>query len=304
MQAIVLAGGEGRRIYPLCAGRAKPMFKIIGKPLIEHTLLRAIEAGIKDFVIVIGKNGEEIKRHFGNGKKFGVNIKYALQEKPLGMANAVESARELLEEHFLVINADDVIEKKAYELTINEFEETGADIILCAKEVEETWKYGILGIDDKGFVKRIIEKPKKGEEPSNYAVISPYLMTNKILEYYEKVGVSDHQYEDAIQAFINDGGKVRYVVYNGFFSSFKFPWDLFKINKFLIDNFMESKINEDVKISESAKIEGKVFIGKGVIIEDNVVIAAGSIITKNIPSNSIYINGITKSIIFKGKGKI
>ncbi|MCW1296675.1 MAG: sugar phosphate nucleotidyltransferase [Candidatus Parvarchaeota archaeon] len=294
MQAVVLAGGEGKRIYPLFAGRPKPMFKIIGKPIIEWTILNAKNAGINDFVIVIGKNGEEIKNHFENGKKFGVKIKYALQEEPLGMANALQSAEEFLDEHFLVINADDVIEKEAYELTINEFEETGADIILCAREVEETWKYGILGLDENGFVKRIIEKPKKGEEPSNYAVISPYLMTKEIFEYYKKIQVSDHQYEDAIQAFIDDHGKVRYVIYNGFFSSFKFPWDLFRINKFLMDNFMEPKISEEAKITESAKIEDKVFIADGVRVLENATIRGPCFIDENsIIGNNALIRNYT-----------
>jgi len=203
LQTVVLAGGTGKRVFPLAVNKPKPMFKILGKPLIQYVIETMKEADLKDFIIVIGHNGEQIKDHLGNGDNLGVNIEYTLQEEALGTANALERAKDLVEDAFFVVNADDIFESSLIKEMIKRFRESDADIVLSCKPVEETWKFGIIEIkNDK--VTRIVEKPPRGREPSSLAVIGAYLMTKKIFDYCERVPVSDHQYEDAIQSFIED----------------------------------------------------------------------------------------------------
>ncbi|MEM3442877.1 MAG: nucleotidyltransferase family protein, partial [Candidatus Bathyarchaeia archaeon] len=193
MQTVILAGGSGRRVFPLAAVKPKPMFKILGKPLIHHVIETLKEAGLKEFTVVIGKNGKLIKDYLTDGKKFGVNIEYALQKKPLGMANALETAKDLVEDHFFVVNADDIFESSMIKEMLKKFKKSKAEIVLSCKPVEETWKFGIIQIkNDK--VTKLVEKPPKGTEPSNLAVIGVYLMTKKIFGYFQKIPVSDHQY--------------------------------------------------------------------------------------------------------------
>ncbi|MEM3623409.1 MAG: sugar phosphate nucleotidyltransferase [Candidatus Bathyarchaeia archaeon] len=263
MQTVILAGGSGRRVFPLAAVKPKPMFKILGKPLIHHVIETLKEAGLKEFTVVIGKNGKLIKDYLTDGKKFGVNIEYALQKKPLGMANALETAKDLVEDHFFVVNADDIFESSMIKEMLKKFKKSKAEIVLSCKPVEETWKFGIIQIkNDK--VTKLVEKPPKGTEPSNLAVIGVYLMTKKIFGYFQKIPVSDHQYEDAIQKFIEDKNMVTSVSYEGFFTSYKYPWDLFTINAHLMDKQIKEKIVEEgVKISERANVDGKVWIRRG-----------------------------------------
>ncbi|MGQ9506929.1 MAG: bifunctional sugar-1-phosphate nucleotidylyltransferase/acetyltransferase [Candidatus Bathycorpusculaceae bacterium] len=263
MRTVILAGGSGRRVFPLAAVKPKPMFKILGKPLIQHVIETLKEAGLRDFIVVIGKNGKQIKDYLADGKKLGVKIEYALQKKPLGMANALEAAKGLVEDNFFVVNADDVFESSLIKEMLKQFRKENAEIVLSCKTVEETWKFGIIQIKDNK-VTRLVEKPPKGMEPSNLAVIGVYLMTKKIFSYFRKVPVSDHQYEDAIQKFIEDKNVVTAVSYEGFFASYKYPWDLFTINVHLMDEQIREKIVEDdVKISEGANVEGKVWIRRG-----------------------------------------
>jgi UDP-N-acetylglucosamine diphosphorylase/glucosamine-1-phosphate N-acetyltransferase len=263
LQTIILAGGEGKRVFPLAANSPKPMFKLLGKPLIHHAIDTLKEAGLKDYVVVVGHRGEQIKDYLKDGSSLGVNIEYAVQKESLGMADALKTAEELAEDNFFVVNADDVFEASLIKQMARQFKEGDAEIVLSCKPVEETWKFGIIRVEDNR-VTDFVEKPPKGKEPGNLAVVGVYILTKQIFDYYRKIPVSDHQYEDAILTFIKDRNVVKAVSYGGFFAGYKYPWDLFTINRHLMDNKIKQQIiKEDVKISERATVEGKVWIERG-----------------------------------------
>jgi UDP-N-acetylglucosamine diphosphorylase/glucosamine-1-phosphate N-acetyltransferase len=281
LQTIILAGGEGKRVFPLAVNRPKPMFKLLGKPLIHHVIDTLKEAGLKDYVIVVGHRGEQIKDYLKDGSELGVNIDYTIQKEPLGMADALETAKILTEDHFFVVNADDIFESSLIEQMIKQFREGQAEIVLSCKPVQETWKFGIIRIEDEK-VTNFVEKPPRGKEPSNLAVVGVYILPKQIFDYYKKIPVSDHQYEDAILQFIQDRNIVKAVNYNGFFAGYKYPWDLFTINKHLMDQQLTKQtIKEDVNISELATVEGKVWIGQGTKVFDGACIRGPCYIGEN-----------------------
>ena len=290
MQAIILAGGLGKRVFPLAVNKPKPMFEILGKPLIHHVIMTLKDAGLKDLVVVVGHCGEQIKDYLGDGNKFGVNIDYAVQRESLGMANALETAKSLTEDNFLVVNADDIFEASLLKKMIRQFRHGGAEIVLSCKPVKETWKFGIISVEDEN-VTDFVEKPPKGEEPSNLAVIGVYILPKRIFDYYKKIPLSDHQYEDAILQFIKDRNVVKTVSYDGFFAGYKYPWDLFTINQYLMDSQIKRQTFEDgVEISGRATVEGRVWIGEGTrvfegacikgpcYIGDNCVVGGNSLV--------------------------
>jgi UDP-N-acetylglucosamine diphosphorylase/glucosamine-1-phosphate N-acetyltransferase len=281
LQAIILAGGAGKRVFPLAAIKPKPLFKLLGKPLIQHVIELLKVNGLDNFVVVIGHGGEQIKEYFGDGSKFGVHIAYTVQEEALGMANALETTEALAEDHFFVVNADDLFEGILIADMVAKFRECGAEIVLSCKPVEETWKFGIITVDGDR-VTNLVEKPPKGKETSNLAVIGVYLMSKKIFGYFRRIPVSDHQYEDAIQKFIEDGNNVCATRYERFFAGYKYPWDLFTLNNYLMNTQVtQPHIEENVLISESAKIEGNVWIRKGAKILDNAVVIGPCYIGEN-----------------------
>ncbi|MCW4031302.1 MAG: sugar phosphate nucleotidyltransferase [Candidatus Bathyarchaeota archaeon] len=263
MQTIILAGGAGKRVFPLAVNKPKPMFKLLGKPLIRHVIDTLKEAGLKDYIVVLGHQGGQIKRYLKDGRNLDINIEYTIQKEPLGMANALQTARDLAEETFFVVNADDIFEASLIKQLKDQFKKGDAEIFLSCKPVQETWKFGIIRVEDEK-VTGFVEKPPKGKEPSNLAVVGVYILPNKIFDYYKRIPVSDHQYEDAIQNFINDRNVVKAVNYDGFFAGYKYPWDLFTINKHLMDRQLTKQtIEENVKISNQATVEDRVWIGQG-----------------------------------------
>ncbi len=292
MQTVVLAGGTGKRVFPLAVTQPKPMFKILGKPLIQHVIETVKEAGLTDLIIVIGHNGEQIREYLADGGKLGVNIDYAVQKEALGMANALEAAKDLVEDNFFVVNADDIFESSLIKKMIRQFKKGGAEIVLSCKPVEETWKFGIIRVEDDR-VNDFVEKPPKGQEPSNLAVVGVYIMPKRIFDYYKKIPVSDHQYEDAIQKAIQDKSAVRAISYDGFFAGYKYPWDLFTINKYLMDACIKKPIIEDdVELSERTRVEGNVWLRRGTRILEGTCIRGPCYIGENsyIGNNSLVWN--------------
>ncbi len=293
MKTIILAGGLGNRVYPLSLTKPKSMFKILGKPLLHHVIDTLKEANLKDFIIVTGHLSDQIKAYFGDGTSFGANIQYAYQDKPLGMANAIQTVKNLVEDNFLVVNGDDIFDSSLIERKISAFRNGDTELLLSCKPTKETWKLAAIRMSDEGLVEKIVEKPPLGHEPSDLGVIGAYILPTKIFDYYEKVPLNDMQHELAIQKFIDEGNLVRAVGYDGIFSSYKYPWDLFAINQHLMDKLLTKPVIEDgTNISEKAEIEENVWISKGTRVLENVMIRGPCYIGENslIGNNSLIWN--------------
>ncbi len=106
MQVAILAGGLATRLGDLTRNQPKSMVKVWGEPFLEYQLELLKRGGIKDIVLCISHMGEQIERHFGNGRKYGVNIKYSVEDKLLGTAGALKKAEALLNDIFFTMYGD------------------------------------------------------------------------------------------------------------------------------------------------------------------------------------------------------
>lgn len=106
MQAVILAGGLGTRLRPLTESVPKPMVPVAGRPYLEHQIELLRRQGIEDVVLLTGYLGEQIEKHFGDGWKHGVRIRYSREREPLGTGGALVNAMPLLQDRFLVLNGD------------------------------------------------------------------------------------------------------------------------------------------------------------------------------------------------------
>ncbi len=291
MKAVILAAGTGKRVYPLAVNKPKPMFKLLGKPLMEYVVEELARAGVTEMICVVGHNAKQIRECFGE-ESHGAKISYVTQDEARGMADALLCAEKLVNNSkFLVVNADDVFEPGLAKQMLEKADE--CDVVFACQPVEETWKFGILDLDGDR-VKGIIEKPDKGEEPSNNAVIGLYALHPDVFEYIRKTPVSDAQYEEAIQKMVADGRDVRALSYDGFFGSYKLPWDLLRLNDYFLEN-LESNTAKSARISERAVVKGKnVFIGENVRIFENAVVEGPCYIGDNaIIGNNCLVRGKT-----------
>ena len=106
MKAVIMAGGEGTRLRPLTCNRPKPMVPVANKPMMEHIVELLKKHGISDIAVTLLYMPEAIKEYFGDGKEFGVNMKYYVETVPLGTAGSVKNAEEFLNDTIIVISGD------------------------------------------------------------------------------------------------------------------------------------------------------------------------------------------------------
>ena len=138
MQAIVLAAGEGSRMRPLTAKMPKVMLPVAGRPLLEHIILRAREAGLDSFVLVVGYEADSVRSHFGDGSRLGVEIDYAVQEERLGTGHALMAAESQAEDRFMVLNGDVLPDVGS----LQEMAEGGTAV--SAIKVDDPKRYGVF----------------------------------------------------------------------------------------------------------------------------------------------------------------
>jgi len=273
MQIIILAGGVGKRIAPLGTSKPKSMFQIMGKPLLHHVLDMVKESKIEihDVIIVVGPDDKLIKDYLGNGEKVGLNIKYALQENPLGQADALLSARKYVKESFLAMNANDIYDSSLISELAKLGQQNSMDVALVGRQVKNPSKFGVMDFNSKGKLIRVVEKPEKA--PSDFAVIGLYYLSPKIWESLDNTpkGQHDDQYELAYQKLINPDGD-KFISYDGPFESYKYPWDLLELNDLLLKTKTNRQISKTAQIASSAIVEGDV------VIEDNVRVMEYAII--------------------------
>jgi NDP-sugar pyrophosphorylase family protein len=106
MQAAILAGGLGVRLRPVTLTTPKPMVPINGRPFLEYQIALVRSQGFDDLVLLVGYLGEHVEAHFGDGRDWGIRIRYSYEAKPLGTAGAIRNAYKLLEREFLLLNGD------------------------------------------------------------------------------------------------------------------------------------------------------------------------------------------------------
>src|SRR5258706_13493239 len=108
-QAVILAGGAGTRLRERLGDLPKPMIPISGRPLLEHQIELARRHGFTDLILFVHHGAELIEHYFGDGSKWGVRIRYLMDQKPLGTAGAVLAGFEALADRFLVLYGDTMV---------------------------------------------------------------------------------------------------------------------------------------------------------------------------------------------------
>jgi mannose-1-phosphate guanylyltransferase len=181
LQAVILVGGEGTRLRPLTYGTPKPMIPIFGVPFLERMLSRLREAGITHAILAAGYMPEAITRRLGDGSRLGMNITYVIETSPLGTAGAIRNVAEHLTGPFFVLNGDIMTDLNLTAM-IDLHREKGGLGVLHLTRVKDPSAFGCVVHDADGRVQSFVEKPPRGQEPTNEVNAGTYLLDPAVLE--------------------------------------------------------------------------------------------------------------------------
>lgn len=183
-KAIVLAGGLGTRLRPLTNKIPKPLIPLgDGRTLTEHVFDILKRAGVNDIILSLCYKAEEIQRYFSDGSKHDVKINYAIEKEPMGTAGPLILTPRI-EEPFIIVNGDNLFDidlKKMHKF----HKENNAIVTIALTRVDDPSNSGVVRLDGNKIVE-FVEKPKKGEEPSNLISSGYYIVEPEIFDHIPK----------------------------------------------------------------------------------------------------------------------
>ncbi|MCX6776952.1 MAG: sugar phosphate nucleotidyltransferase [Candidatus Micrarchaeota archaeon] len=263
MKGVILVAGEGKRLKPLTHTRPKCMIPVAGRPILSHVLENLKNAGIVDVVIVVNYLRHKIIDEFGNGSKIGMRIKYAVQEKMRGTADAFLAAEDMIDDTFVGIAGDIITESSAIKKLISSHD---SEMTIGLKRVDDVSNYGVAELE-RGKIVKFEEKPKTRR--SGLANCSMYVMNESLFSKMKSLRLSkrgEYEITDLIKILASKGN-ARGVELTEYWQDLGVPWQLFDANEFLLKTM---KAKKEGKI-EHSRVSGKVIIERGARVFDSVI---------------------------------
>jgi len=262
-QAVILAAGEGQRLRPFTVTKPKVMLSIAGKPILNYVVEALAQNGIRNIVLVVGYKREQVFDWLGSGEQFGVDVTYITQERQLGTAHALAQVEAVVENEFLVLPGDNLIEAD----TIAQFVAIKPEAVLV-KRVDNPTRYGVVTIEN-GLVKDIVEKPK--EAKSNIVNTGIYALTTEIFNFIE----AELDIPNALNSIIAQGYPVNVLETDGTWLDAIYPWDILSLNEAVLCQIPASLGGT---IETGVAVKGPVSVEKGTVIRSNSYIAGPVVI--------------------------
>ncbi len=285
MQTVVLAAGEGTRMRPLTAAQPKPMLPVAGRPLLEHTLDRAVEAGANRLIVVVGYEADRVREHFGS-EHCGVDLEYAIQHQQRGTADAVNAAAPLLEDApFVVLNGDALYDQESLDKLYSNGPAVGS------YRVDNPSSYGVLQLDDRDDtrVRGVVEKPANPE--SNLINTGAYVFPADAQQLLSVEASERGELEltDVLEAVCNRES-VTAVPFDRWLDVGR-PWEQLAANEWLLESLstrLAGDVHDQATLDGPVVVEAGATVKAGVSIEGPAYIASGATVGPN-----AYVRGST-----------
>ncbi|KOG28617.1 glucose-1-phosphate thymidylyltransferase [Streptomyces resistomycificus] len=282
MKALVLSGGAGTRLRPITHTSAKQLVPVANKAVLFYGLESIAAAGITDVGMIVGDTAAEIQEAVGDGSKFGLEITYIPQERPLGLAHAVLIAQDYLgDDDFVMYLGDNFIVGGITGL-VDEFRTHRPDAQILLTRVPDPRAFGVAELDPQGQVISLEEKPENPK--SDLALVGVYLFTSAIHEAVRSIEPSwrgELEITHAIQHLIDVHSDVRSTVIQGYWKDTGNVADMLEVNRRVLET-MNRRI--DGEVDDKSETVGRVIVEEGARIVGSrvvgpVIIGAGTLVS-------------------------
>ena len=236
MKAVVLAAGKGTRLRPLTNDKPKGLVEVNGKPIVTHCFERLAELGAEEFIVVVGYRKEDIISYYDD-EFDGIPITYTHQREQKGLAHALLTVEEHIDDDFMLILGDNIFEANLEDV-VRRQQEDRADAAFLTEEVpyEDASRFGVCDTNDYGEITDVVEKPE--DPPSNLVMTGFYTFTPAIFHACHLVQPSnrgEYEISEAIDLLIQSGRTIDAIRMDGWRIDVGYPEDRDEAEKRLSD---------------------------------------------------------------------
>ena len=183
MKAVIMAGGEGKRLKTVTGDAPKPMVPLLGRPMMEHIVELLRRSGVTEICAALKYNPQPIMEYFGDGSKFGVRMEYRVEDAPLGTAGGVKNCAGFYGgEDFIVISGDAACDFDLAAL-MRAFESRRPAAAIALYRDPSPLRYGLAVTDGEGLVRAFIEKPGWERVVTDLVNTGIYILSPRIMRY-------------------------------------------------------------------------------------------------------------------------
>ena len=274
-----MAGGEGTRLRPLTSNQAKPMMPLVNRPMMEHIIALLVQHGIDDVVVTVAYLANQIRTYFGDGSDFGIRIRYATEEQPLGTAGSVRNASVELDDTFLVISGD-VLTDIDLTALMKTHRDSGALASIGLKRVENPLEFGIVITQPDGSIERFLEKPSWGQVFSDTINTGIYVLEPQIFDFIPAGEVVDFS-ADVFPAALDQGLALHGHVAEGYWEDVGTVEAYLRAHVDVLNGAVQVdvggfELSEGVWLGEGAELDPDATVDGPVVIGDNCRVEAGA----------------------------
>lgn len=306
MKAVILAGGQGSRLRPLTEKIPKPMVRLLGIPIMEHIVHHLVASGVQEIISTLHYRPRTIQDHFVDGAEFDVRMRYTLEKQPLGTAGSVRLGKKYLDETFLVIAGDALVDFD-FNAFLDFHRRKKAKVSLCLTRVLEPGEFGIVIADEEGRVQRFLEKPGPAEVFSDTINTGIYLIEPDVLNHVPVRRSFDFA-NDLFPALMEKDIPIYGYVAEGYWSDIgsldqlrQAHWDFLdgKVSLPLGGTRIKEQVwvGKDVKIASAEDITAPCWIGDNVQLRKGARIGPYSVLDQNVEVDRFA--SVNRSIVMR-----
>jgi mannose-1-phosphate guanylyltransferase len=291
MKGIIIAGGLGTRLRPLTNRRPKPLVPLANRPFLEYQVALLKQHGVDDVVFATNYMAEKIEAHFGDGSRFGVRMRYALEETPLGTGGAIRNAAALFPGESVVVFNGDILTDFDLSAVMSFHAANAAVATITLSPIPRPHPFGVLSLDKSG---RVLAWDEPSEEAKRAVEVGPdnaYKTTDLINAGFYVLspdavsgipaGTASSIERDIYPALI-EGGRVYGHAPGGFWMDVGRPLQLMEATRALLERRVRTPlslvtIGQGATVSPAASVDMRSAIGRECIVEDGASIE-GSIL--------------------------
>jgi len=313
LKAIIMAGGSGSRLRPLTCTLPKPLVPVLNRPIMHHIIKLLKKHRFSDIGVTLQYLPEEIRRHFGNGSAYGVNLHYYVEETPLGTAGSVKNAASFLDRTFIVISGDALTDfdlSRAMAL----HRQAGSLATLVLTKVAVPLEYGVVITGQDGGIVRFLEKPSWGEVFSDTVNTGIYILEPEALDYIPPDQKFDFS-QDLFPLLLQESRPLFGAVLDGYWCDIG---DLTQYRQAHVD-FLAGRINlelpaqerkpgifteQNVFVDQTVSLAGPIYLGSGTVIGPGARVEQFSVLGSgcNVQNGASIKRSVLWNNVFTGAG--